>query len=139
MQRLCADYLISPEGRRLSVERGEIERTLKLDAGTLQHLVDRRLLRSDQRTDRSYFELSHDSLVEPILATSRRSRVMLGVLGLIGSGLLIVLALVSLLGGGLALMGRARSSSPHRAYSAPRSWDWLSGTRFSGFGRASRS
>ena len=38
---------------------------------TLQRLVDRRLLRSDQRADRSYLELGHDSLVEPILKKSR--------------------------------------------------------------------
>lgn len=103
VERLCTDYLISPEGRRLSVEGEQIERSLTIDAGTLQQLVDRRLLRSDHRTDRSYYELSHDSLVQPILATSRLRGTMVGVLGLFGSGLLGLLALGVLLAGGLAL------------------------------------
>ena len=65
VRRLCEQYLISPEGRRLSLERGEIKRILKLTAADLGNLVDRRLLRSDQRADSWYYELSHDSLVPP--------------------------------------------------------------------------
>ena len=101
VQRLCTEYLIGPEGGRLSVDREQIERSLTLDANTLQHLVDRRLLRLDHRADRSYFELSHDNLVEPILATSRVRGMMVGGLKLFGSGLLGLLALASLLAGGL--------------------------------------
>lgn len=100
VRRLCTDYLISPEGRRLSVDRERIERNLTLDANTLQHLVDRRLLRLDHRADRSYFELSHDNMVEPILAASRVRGMMVGGLKLFGSGLLGLLALASLLAGG---------------------------------------
>ncbi len=85
VRRLCEQYLISPEGRRLSLEQGEIKRILKLDAQTLRSLVDRRLLRSDQRADSWYYELSHDSLVAPILATRKARGITFGLLGLLGS------------------------------------------------------
>jgi hypothetical protein len=85
VRRLCEQYLISPEGRRLSLERGEIKRIVKLGADTLGDLVDRRLLRSDQRADSWYYELSHDSLVAPILATRKTQGIAFGVLGLLGS------------------------------------------------------
>src|SRR6266480_1668162 len=49
VHRLCEKYLISSEGRRLSIEEHEIERQLKLSGEILAKLVDRRLLRSDQR------------------------------------------------------------------------------------------
>ena len=68
---LCEQYLISPEGRRLSVEERELLRQLKLPRETLSHLVDRRLLRTDRRSDSTYYELSHDALVQPVLASRR--------------------------------------------------------------------
>ncbi len=72
---LCEQYLISPEGRRLSVEERELLRQLKLPRETLSHLVERRLLRTDRRSDSTYYELSHDALVQPVLA-SRRMQAM---------------------------------------------------------------
>ncbi|MCI0590732.1 MAG: hypothetical protein L0Y67_03870 [Gammaproteobacteria bacterium] len=85
IRRLCEQYLISPEGRRLSVEEAEIKRILKLTRTTLQQLVNRRLLRTDQRADSWYYELSHDSLIEPILASRRIRGLVFGLLGLFGS------------------------------------------------------
>jgi hypothetical protein len=85
VRRLCEQYLISPEGRRLSLEQSEIDRILSLPPRTLRWLVDRRLLRSDQRADSWYYELSHDSLVEPILATRRMQGLSVGLFGLLGS------------------------------------------------------
>jgi hypothetical protein len=85
VRRLCEQYLISPEGRRLSLERNEIKRILNLGEETLKDLVDHRLLRSDQRADSWYYELSHDCLVNPILATRKTQGMTMGVLGLIGS------------------------------------------------------
>jgi hypothetical protein len=85
VRRLCELHLISPEGRRLSLDEIEVKRILKLDPGTLRQLVDRRLLRSDQRADSWYYELSHDSLVAPILTTQRKRRIAVGALGLLGS------------------------------------------------------
>ena len=85
VRRLCEQYLISPEGRRLSLERGEIKRILKLTARDLGDLVDRRLLRSDQRADSWYYELSHDSLVPPILGNRKTQGIAVGVLGFLGA------------------------------------------------------
>jgi hypothetical protein len=93
VRRLCEQYLISPEGRRLSLEGGEIKRILKLARETLSHLVDCRLLRSDQRAESWYYELSHDALVAPILATRKPQGITLGLLGLIGSLMLGLIAI----------------------------------------------
>ena len=72
VRRLCQEYLISPEGRRLSLEENEIRSQLKLSGETLRQLVANRLLRTENRSDSSYYELSHDALVEPVLATRRK-------------------------------------------------------------------
>jgi hypothetical protein len=102
VRRLCEEYLISPEGRRLSLEEHEIQRQLKLSGETLGKLVDRRLLRSDQRADNTYYELSHDTLVEPVLVTSRARRKIMAVLaiisGTISAGFGCLFTLVVILG-----------------------------------------
>jgi hypothetical protein len=90
VRRLCEGYLISPEGRRLSIEDHEIQRKLKLSGEILRKLVDKRLLRSDQRADSMYYELSHDTLVEPVLATRRVKGMLLGSLT-VGAGALVLL------------------------------------------------
>src|SRR4029077_3526735 len=59
---LCEQFLISPEGRRLSLEERELQRQVKLPHDTLSQLVERRLLRTDRRSDSTYYELSHDAL-----------------------------------------------------------------------------
>src|SRR4029079_1675261 len=71
--RLCEEGLISADGRRLSLEEKEIERRYQVPRAALRLLVDRRLLRGEPRVGSTYYELSHDTLVEPIL-TSRRKR-----------------------------------------------------------------
>src|SRR5262249_23712159 len=78
IHRLCEDLLISPEGRRLSVEEHQICRQLKLSPEILRQLVSNRLLRSDSRSDSTYYELSHDTLVEPVLTASRMRAVLFG-------------------------------------------------------------
>jgi hypothetical protein len=95
VRRLCEEYLISPEGRRLSTEEYEIQRQLKLSGDILAKLVDRRLLRSDQRADSTYYELSHDTLIEPVLATRRVRGRFLGLLT-VGAGALVSLPTVLL-------------------------------------------
>ena len=75
VRRLCEHYLISPEGRRLSLDEREIGRQLRLSSATLARLVESRLLRTDRRSDSTYYELSHDALVEPVLA-GRRAQAM---------------------------------------------------------------
>jgi formylglycine-generating enzyme required for sulfatase activity len=72
VRRLCEYGLISVSGRRLSLEEGEIQRTYRLPNEALAELVERRLLRADTRVASVYYELSHDTLVEPILEARRR-------------------------------------------------------------------
>ena len=93
-RRLCEEYLISPEGRRLSLEENELRRQLDLPRETLDRLVASRLLRSENRSESTYYELSHDALVEPILAARRNKAQVMGMLG-IGSGALLFLITVS--------------------------------------------
>jgi len=77
-RRSCERLLISADGRRLSLEEQELQRQSGLKAEHLRVLVESRLLRVDRRTDSSYYELSHDALVTPILATRRLSGLLLG-------------------------------------------------------------
>jgi hypothetical protein len=91
-RRLCEDYLISPEGRRLSLEEHEILRQLKLPAETLKHLVNSRLLRSDSRSDSTYYELSHDALVVPVLETRRAKSTAVGLLSIASGALIFIVA-----------------------------------------------
>ncbi len=88
--RLCEEYLISPEGRRLSLEENELRRQLDLPKETLSQLVASRLLRSENRSESTYYELSHDALVEPIFASRRTKARVIGAFG-IGSGTLLFL------------------------------------------------
>jgi hypothetical protein len=99
VRELCEQYLISPSGRRLSLEESEIIRIFKLNHDTLEQLVNRRLLRTDQRADSWYYELSHDSLIEPILATRRVKAIGLGILGLLWSSLICLIGLVVIIFG----------------------------------------
>jgi formylglycine-generating enzyme required for sulfatase activity len=71
VRRLCEYGLISVTGRRLSLEEGEIQRTYRLPRAALAELVERRLLRADTRVASVYYELSHDTLVPPILEARR--------------------------------------------------------------------
>ena len=77
-RRLCEEFLISPEGRRLSLEEREIRKQLKLSEKALRELVEARLLRTDRRSDSTYYELGHDALVEPVLATRRTQALFIG-------------------------------------------------------------
>jgi formylglycine-generating enzyme required for sulfatase activity len=97
-RRLCAYGLISVNGRRLSLEEGEIQRTYGVDRDALARLVELRLLRADTRVGSVYYELSHDTLVRPILDERQRREgrrrlvknalalvVVVGVLGILGT------------------------------------------------------
>jgi hypothetical protein len=70
---LCREFLISPLGRRLRMEESEIKRHTSVDPTTLRTLVDHRLLRADQTPEGTYYELSHDSLINAVLGSSRWS------------------------------------------------------------------
>ncbi len=95
---LCEEGLLSPEGYRVSLVENNIKKVYKLRPPALQTLVDARLLRKEERLESYYYELSHDSLTQPILHSRPRWRmprsfkIGLGVVGLIlllsGSGYL---------------------------------------------------
>ena len=102
-KRLCEEFLISPEGRRLSIEEHELRKQLRLSEQALAQLVGSRLLRTDRRSDSIYYELSHDALVEPVLATRRTqalvrgwSAIAFGSLAVPISGLLVLYGLLYL-------------------------------------------
>jgi len=91
VRRLCEDFLISPEGRRLSLNEYEIRQHLGLYRETLRQLVNKRLLRSDSRADTTYYELSHDALVEPVLTATRARAVLFGWVGAATGSVLAIL------------------------------------------------
>ena len=96
-RRLCEEYLISPEGRRLSLEENELRRQLDLPKETLSQLVASRLLRSENRSESTYYELSHDALVEPIFASRRTKARVMGAFGIGSGALLFLLSLFAVL------------------------------------------
>ena len=69
---LCEDGLITKGGRRLSLEESDIEVRFGLGGDVLARLVDRRLLRREPRVGSNYYELSHDTLVKPVLEDRSR-------------------------------------------------------------------
>src|SRR4029077_21093397 len=84
---LCEQFLISPEGRRLSLEERELQRQGKLPPDTFRQLVERRLLRTDRRSDSTYYELSHDALVQPVLASRRTQALVVGWVAILGGSI----------------------------------------------------
>ncbi len=92
-RHLCEEYLINAEGRRLSLEENEICRQLSLTKEMLGQLVSCRLLRVEHRSDSVYYELSHDALIEPILASQHRKATVTSWLGIV-SGTVLLIAFV---------------------------------------------
>ncbi len=72
VRRLCEKKLISHTGRRLSLEEETIVKTCKVSKSLLSQLIDNRLLRGEPRLGSNYYELSHDTLVKPILDSLRK-------------------------------------------------------------------
>jgi tetratricopeptide (TPR) repeat protein len=72
VRKLCEEGLISITDRRLSLEEEEITRRFKVSKVLLRELVNRRLLRADPRVGSVYYELSHDTLVVPILESQKK-------------------------------------------------------------------
>ena len=69
---LCETALISITGQRLSLEEGEIKRRFSIIKSLLDNLVNARLLRADARVGSIYYELSSDTLIEPIQHSQKR-------------------------------------------------------------------
>ena len=71
IRRLCEKGLISERGYRLSLEEGEIKKNHGVTDEHLKKLIDCRLLRAESRIGSNYYELSHDTLIEPIVAAAK--------------------------------------------------------------------
>ncbi len=88
IRELCERGLISPSRRRMSREEEEIEREHGVGKAELGQLVEQRLVRAEARVGSVYYELAHDSLVEPVIAyrdrqaavarTRRQRRLLVG-------------------------------------------------------------
>ena len=68
IRELCERGLISPNQRRLSRDSASIDDGFRVGPAVLDQLVDQRLLRAEPRVGSVYYELAHDTLVQPILA-----------------------------------------------------------------------
>jgi tetratricopeptide (TPR) repeat protein len=73
VRKLCEKGLIDNRSR-LSLEEGYIRRKYNVSKAVLSQLVDGRLLRSEPRVGSVYYELSHDTLVEPILQSQQERK-----------------------------------------------------------------
>jgi tetratricopeptide (TPR) repeat protein len=73
VRKLCEKGLIDNRSR-LSLEQGYIRRKYNVSKAVLSQLVDGRLLRSEPRVGSVYYELSHDTLVEPILQSQQERK-----------------------------------------------------------------
>jgi hypothetical protein len=103
VRALCSESLISPGGRRLRLEESEITRLTGVKAPTLHGLVERRLLRVEPSDTGAYYELSHDSLVAPVLE-SRRVWFLLRTLGLLLMAAASTVVLLSVTAGAASTM-----------------------------------
>ena len=68
--------LITPQGQRNSLSGGVISSRFGVAKRDLKTMVDQYLLRADPRLNSLYYELSHDSLVSPLLKRRQTRRIM---------------------------------------------------------------
>ncbi|MCJ8274213.1 MAG: hypothetical protein MJK04_33055, partial [Psychrosphaera sp.] len=74
VRKLCEKGLISSKHNRLSLAQEEIEKDFQLSAESLNVLVKTRLLRTEPRLGSVHYELSHDTLVKPIMEAKRKRK-----------------------------------------------------------------
>lgn len=74
VRRLCERRLVQKPGKRVSLPKELIESSFHVPRQVLSNLVNLRLLRLETRGGTDYYELSHDTLVEPILDSAGRHR-----------------------------------------------------------------
>ena len=74
-RRIIEEELITESERRRSVDEGDLlKRSPLASAQLLNQLVEMRLLRKEPRLDSYYYEISHDTLVPPILVKYKERR-----------------------------------------------------------------
>ncbi len=81
VRKLCEKGFIE-HNFRVSQEEERIRRKYKVSRETLSQLVDSRLLRSEPRLGSVYYELSHDTLVQPILKSSQWRKIKKASIGI---------------------------------------------------------
>jgi hypothetical protein len=69
LERLCEHGLITSKGRRLLREETTIHESDHVSPDVLAAMVESRLIRKEPRVADNYYELAHDTLIEPILAS----------------------------------------------------------------------
>ena len=72
LERLCEQEFISAGGRRRFCEESRILKGYAVPPDVLGALVTQRLIRKEERVGDSYYELTHDTLIAPILERRRR-------------------------------------------------------------------
>ncbi len=72
LERLCEYGFVTARGRRLLREESTILHDDKVSPEVLQEMVQLRLLRKEPRVGDNYYELTHDTLIEPIQASRQR-------------------------------------------------------------------
>jgi len=72
LENFCEYGLITDRGRRLLREESTIERSDRISPDVLAEMVQLRLLRKEPRIGDNYYELTHDTLIAPILANRRQ-------------------------------------------------------------------
>ncbi len=72
-RRLCERGLLSQTGHRVSMEEGQIQQQYHMHGSSLETLTETRLLRKEIRPalEGFYYELSHDSLIGPVMKRRR--------------------------------------------------------------------
>ncbi len=73
LERLCEYGFITAKGRRLLREESTIKHDDGVEPEILREMVELRLLRKEPRVGDNYYELTHDTLIEPI-QLSRQAR-----------------------------------------------------------------
>jgi flagellar motor protein MotB len=74
VRRFCEQGLVTLDGYRDSVRGRRIKNLYGLDDETLNRLVDKRLLRREDRLNDVWYELTHDRLAEAVAASRPEAR-----------------------------------------------------------------
>jgi len=96
---LCEVGLLSPNGHRVSLDHGNIQKLFRLDDAVLDQLAETRLIRKESRPalEGFYYELSHDSVARAV-NRSRRFRVPAQVKFIFAGSLLFLILIAASLG-----------------------------------------
>jgi len=75
IRHLCETKLVTPAGYRNSLSIDVIKSSIGVSDRDLDRLVDERLLRTEPRLGSRFYELTHDTLIRPLINTRRKRRV----------------------------------------------------------------